>query len=539
MVIWRFCTNNDPTPFRPPDIVNYWGDTVTVGSDGSTMGLKWRGALEFLGGVWLRDRIPILLFVATLLVMSYPLVFHLHDHISMSNSDTLQFMWQSWWTVESLVNGKDVYYTPLLFHPNGADLRIFHPNWSTLLVRAPLYLLFGDPFAHNVTAMAGLVFKAYGMYLVGMFLFKKRIPAWVCGAFYSVCSPSLNYALASPNAGATEWLPWFMLAFIIGYARIREGKYDRHTWGLMMLAGLFFNLSLYTHTKIGIFAILLGGGFLALYMLAHGLWRRRAFWLGTVIFAMTVIILAAPLLSVLVDASALGEALDKPVVNDEKAGGVDLLSFVKAEHFRPLNYMQSIALLNGDTVQRSIFPWGLANVGLVSVIFALKGAVYAFKVDRTVIIWVILALVLWLLSLGVDVHLKRKSIDLPLTLYGLLQENFLLKVIRWPFLVEFIFLFPYAVLVGFGLHYRLNTLTLHSGHKVMLVLSVGSLLYATSLFPVPLRTVEKPPHVSALESLSRGALIDVPFGNAASRYYMLLQRYHRRPIARRLCRSES
>ena len=218
--------------------------------------------------------------------MSYPLVFHLHTHISMSNSDTLQFMWQNWWVLEALTNGYDINYTPLLFHPNGVDLTVFHPNWSTLPLRAPLYLLFGDPFAHNVTAMVGLVFKAYGMYLVGLFLFKKRIPAWVCGAFYSFCAPSLNYALASPNAGATDWLPWFMLAFIYSCSRILAGKRDRLTWGWMMLAGLLFDINLYLNIKIGIFAILLGGGFLVLFALAHDLWRRLAVlaWLSYLLF---------------------------------------------------------------------------------------------------------------------------------------------------------------------------------------------------------------------------------------------------------------
>ena len=529
MVIWRFCTNNDPTPILLPDIVNYRGDTVTVGSDGSNTRLKRRGALEFLGGVWLRDRIPILLFVATLLVMSYPLVFHLHTHIPMDNGDTHAILWQNWWLGEAVSNGWDINKTPMLFHPNGLDITIMHPRWSSLPLLLPLQFVIGDPFAHNVVAVLGLLFKAYGMYLVGLFVFERLIPAWVCGAFYSFCAPSLNYALASPNAGATDWLPWFMLAFIYSCSRILAGKRDRLTWGWMMLAGLLFDINLYLNIKIGIFAILLGGGFLVLFALAHDLWRRWLFWRGLAIFSLTAIILAAPLLGVMLGSSELGGAIDFAVESDNK-GGVDLLSFVKPDQFRPFNYVQGIASLGGESVQMNVFGWGISNVGLVSFAFAIMGTVYAFRFERTAVIWVIMAAIFWLLSLGVVIHFKRKPLDFPWTLYGLFQSFPLLHIIRWPFMVHLVFLFPFAILIGYGMQFRLNSLTLDRRNTSVLVLCVFALLYGSSLFPIPLRSVERPPHVAALEELAGGAIVDVPFGRQSARYYMSLQRYHRRPI---------
>ena len=478
---------------------------------------------------WRRDRLPLLLFVLTLVIMSFPLILRLHDHLPMNNVDTYQVLWQNWWVIEALSNGYDPNWTPLLFHPNGLDITVMHPRWTTLPVLAPLYLLFGDPFAHNVAALLGLLFKAYGMYLFGLLLFQRRIPAWVCGAFYAFSAPSLNMAFGDPMTGATEWIPWFMLVFLRALSRLRAYQFDRTLWALMALAGLFFAFNAYINIKIGVFAMLLGGSFLLLYTFAHELWRMRMFWAAVAVFALSATLFAAPLLITLLGSGELTGAVSFAVESDNKAS-IDLLSFVKADHYRPLNYMQSIASLSGDHVQMTVVAWGLSHVGVVSIVFALVGARYAFKVERSAILWVILALFFWLLTLGVVIHLRRQPLDLPFTLYGLLQSVPLLHIIRWPFRVVFVFLFPFAILIGYGLHYRLPFTRLDAKNRTLLTLSVIALLYGSSLFPIPIRPVEKPPHLVALDALQDGAIIDLPLGRQSSRYFMSLQRDHRRPI---------
>ena len=480
-------------------------------------------------GCWLRDRIPILLLASTLLIMSYPLVFHLHDHLPMNNVDTYQILWQNWWVFEALKNGLDINQTPLLFHPTGLDITVMHPRWSTLPLLTPLYLFFGDPFAHNVTALLGLFFKAYGMYLVGLNLFGRRIPAWVCGAFYAYCAPSLNMALSDPMTGATEWIPWFMLLLLQGMSRIRAGHGGRKLWIMMAVAGLLFACNFYTNIKIGIFASLLCGGFLLLVMVAQRLWLNRMFWAGLLVFGVSAIVFTSPLLTTLLGSSELGGAIEFAVESDSK-GGIDLLSYFKADHFRPLNYRQSIASLSGDQLQMTVVAWGISHVGVVSFVFAGMGALYAFRICRSASIWVILASVFCLLSFGVVIHLQRQPLDIPWTLYGLLQDFAPLHILRWPFRVVFVFVFPFSILIGYGVHYRLRNLTFDRTQGTLLTFSVIALLYGTSIVPIPVRPLEQPTHLQALEELQPGAIIDVPFGRQSSRYYMSLQRDHRRPI---------
>ena len=213
---------------------------------------------------------------------------------------------------------------------------------------------------------------------------------------------------------------------------------------------------------------------------------------------------------------------------------MDLLTYLKADHDRPLNYMQSIASLSGDHVEHTFVTWGLSHVGLVSIFFACAGLVYAVRIERSALIWFILALVFWLLSLGVVIYFNRSALDIYWTPYRLLEDNFIFRALKWPFRMALVFLFPYSVLIGYGLHYRLRSSEpqeLDRRRKLLLIISVIMLLYGTSIFPIPTRDAPRPAYLSKLAELPQGAVIDVPFGRHVSKYYMSVQRFHQRPIA--------
>jgi len=479
---------------------------------------------------WRRDRIAVLLYLLTFVVMSYPFVFRMHSHLPMDNVDTHQALWQNWWVLEALRQGRDVNYTPYLFHPEGLDYTLQPPRWTGLVFWTPLYLLFGDPFAFNMTAAIGILLRAYGMYLFGLLIFKRCIPAWVCGAFYAFAGANLTHALQQPFTGASEWIPWFMLAFVYGLMRVRAGAEARTPRWTMLVGALLFSLNVYANLKIGIFAMLLGGGFALLYMIVHRLWALRSFWESMIIFGLASVVFCAPSLLPMIRSEDLFAAASDPVVADVW-GGMDLLTYLKADHDRPLNYMQSIASLSGDQVEHTFVTWGLSHVGLVSIFFAFAGFVYAVRIERPVLIWFILALVFWLLSLGVVIYIHKSPLDFYWTPYRFLEDNFIFRALKWPFRMALVFLFPYSVLIGYGLHYRLRSLELGRSGKLFLIISVIMLLYGTSIFPIPTRAAPRPAYISKLAELPQGAVIDVPFGRHVSKYYMSAQRYHGRPIA--------
>ena len=157
-----------------------------------------------------RDTIPLLLFVIVCLIMTYPLIFRMYD-IPFRNPDTYHAMWQNWWTWEAIQAGIDYNFTPMMFAPNGIDMTTLPPRWTNMLLWIPIYELFGDPFAYNLTLIFGMILRAYGMYLFCLWLFKNRISAWVAGAFYAFAAISLQLGLQQPLTGSTEFIPFFML----------------------------------------------------------------------------------------------------------------------------------------------------------------------------------------------------------------------------------------------------------------------------------------------------------------------------------------
>ena len=484
---------------------------------------------QFISHRWRQDRAPLLLYLLTFIVMSYPFILRMHDSLMMNNVDTHTALWQNWWMRAAFTQGNNVNYSQLLFYPEGLDLALQPRRWATFPLWSMLYTFFGDPLAFNLTAMIGILFKAYGMYLVGLLLFKERIPAWVCGAFYAFASNALALALQQPNTGATEWMPWFMLAFLYGLSSIRARKPTRSVMLVMVLAGLLFALNAYVNLKIAIFAMLLGGGCALLYMIVHKLYALRLFWMGLLLFGASALAFSAPLLSAVLGSDNLQSAASDSVKTD-RAASVDVLSYVKAGLSHPLNYTQSIASLGDEPLEMRYRHQGLTHVGIVSIAFALMGVLYALRVKRSLGIWVILSLVFWLLSLGVIIRINGTPLDVYWTPYGLLQDNVIFRVLKEPGRMQLVFLFPYAILIGCGLHYRLRSFAPGRMQWLLLTIAVVMLLYGTSMFPIPTRPAPRPAYVSALDDLPDGAIIDIPLGRHSSKYYMSVQRFHRRPV---------
>lgn len=478
---------------------------------------------------WRQDRLPLLLFLVTFIVMTYPFVFHMHDSLPIHISDTFKALWQNWWLREALVHGHDTDFSANLFYPLGLDVDLDPRRWTTFPIWTLLYTILGDPLAFNLLAMFGALFKAYGMYLFCTTLFKRQMPAWVAGAFYAFAAPALALALRQPNTGATEWIPWFMLCLAYAIGGLHEGRSFRFCLGAMFLAGICFSLNMYMNLKIAVFALLLGSGYIVWRMFVDQLWARRRFWVAAAIFALTATVVSSPLLIRTLRSSQFDFAIDRPVIT-EWWGNVDLLNYISADRDWPANTRQVIASLSGDHLEIGCLCRGMAHVGVVGVVFAVMGAVYILRFRRRETIWVILSVLAFLLSLGVVFHVNGEALDIYWTPYRLLQDNFFFRALWHPFRMIMVFLFPFSILVGYGLHARLRTLRLDRAGWFLLVVSVAMLLYGTSLFPLAMFPSPRPAYLSVLATLPEGAVIDLPMGRHNAKYYMSLQRFHGRPM---------
>jgi len=478
---------------------------------------------------WRQDRLPLLLYLVAFIVMTYPLVLHAHDSLPLHNSDTYEILAKGWQLREALIYGRDLDHNEFLFYPNGLDTTLQPQRWSSIPLWTTLYTLFGDPLAYNLVSLLGILIKAYGMYLLGMRLFRERISAWVSGAFYTFSAPILAMTLRNPDTGATEWIPWLVLLLACGFDRLRAGIEMRKTGIIMMIAGLCFSLNVYLHLRIAIFAMLTAGGYLLWCASAYRLWARRRFWLAVGLFAITALMSSAPLLLRVLHSDLYAFAIDRQV-KKTAAGAIDLLNLVKADHDWPLNARQAIASLSSDQLEVGCLCKGISHVGIVGLVLALMGVVHILRFRRFESVWIVMALLSLLLSLGVVFYVNGKALGIYWTPYRLLENNFFFRALWHPFRMVIVFLFPFSILVGYGLHSRLRTVKLDRRGKFMMVMTVVTLLYGTSMFPVALQKFTRPAYASVLVNLPAGAVIDLPMGHHPAKYYMALQRFHGRPM---------
>ena len=247
------------------------------------------------------------------------------------------------------------------------------------------------------------------------------------------------------------------------------------------------------------------------------------------VFALTAGLTSAPLLIRVLRSNLYGFAIDRPVAVGASASS-DLLNFFKAQHDRPIDYRQVIASFSGDQLEISCLCRGISHVGLVGAVFAMMGAVYILRFQRKEAIWIVLAGLSFLLSLGVVIYVNGTPMDMYWTPYRLLQDNFFFRALWHPFRMVVVLLFPFSVLVGYGLHSRMRTIQLDRRNSILVATSVIVLLYGTSIFPIAMNFSPRPSYLSALDSLPEGTVIDLPMGRHPSKYYMSMQRFHSRPI---------
>jgi len=471
-----------------------------------------------------RDSVPLLLFVLVFVVMSYPLVFQLDTMVPFLNGDTYHAIWHNWWVWEAFSNGQDFNFTPLLFAPNGLDYSLLPPRYLALPIWIVLYEVFGEPIAYNLSIVIEIILKAYGMYLFGLYLFKERIPAWVMGAFYAFGVISLQMALQQPYSGSTGWIPFFMLAYVYGFDLIHQKVPTKRMLWMMVLAGFLFTLSMYMNLKIGIFAMLIGGGYVLYVMVYRQLWRLKQFWQGMIVFTATVLIISSPLLYPFFVSGSLEDAVDI----EARVQLLDVMTYVQHRLDRPLMYTRMIGAMNDDLGWPIEFQ-RMPTVGVVSIAFAFMGLLYAVRKDRLVLGWVLMGLVFWVFSLGSTIQIDGTILS-EWAPASLLQDTIILGVLRNTQRFALVFWFPFAVLIGYGLHYRLANLTLNRNQLVLLTVSVVMLLYGTSVFPIPYRVHVEPEYTKVLNDLPSGSVVNLPLGRSESKYYMSIQRYHGRPM---------
>ena len=206
------------------------------------------------------------------LIVTYPLPLHLGEQIIASGPgqvDGFLGVWNIWWGAQAVVQGRDPYFTPLLFYPQGLDL-----FWQTLslpqgLLALPLTLALGPLPACNLLILASFTLGGYTAFLFCRYFVAHSGAALVGGAIYAFAPFHMQKVLdAQLEVAAIQWLPLALLAVhrLLDGAVARERPLRLLGWA--MLAGLLLLWVGLGTWYYGLFALIYTG-------MAAGVWALR------------------------------------------------------------------------------------------------------------------------------------------------------------------------------------------------------------------------------------------------------------------------
>ncbi len=222
--------------------------------------------------------LALFLYTAVILVLSLDILrdpthrlfpsFSQDDHLGVFNL---------WWTAEAVFDGRSPFWTPQLFHPTGTTLAYteFTPLFG--LLSAPLVRLVGGVegavLAQNLWVMLSFVLTGYATFLFAGRVTGSRGGAILAGLLAAYCAFRIHH-VEHLNLLSTFWTPlagWLFAGWLLVDQRARPPRWPQLGW--FVLLGLGMTL---TSFSIASFTAV----FLALWLGATALLRRRAWWPG-------------------------------------------------------------------------------------------------------------------------------------------------------------------------------------------------------------------------------------------------------------------
>lgn len=353
---------------------------------------------------WVRSGVaPLLFYTAATLGLTFPLVTQLGTHVAgAAYGDAFESVRLIWWTKEAILRGIHPAQQPLLLYPEGFFSTVQWAAPIAHLAGLPFALLFPPVVAYNLTFLASFVLTGYTAYLFLRELTGHNGAALLGGLIVMAFPARLGHATAGHLGLITNY--WRML-FLWSLLRVFRGS----GWRIAAFSGLCLGLALATYPTNSAYEaipllVIVGGG---LAWLQRRSWRQ---WLGPV----TVMAGVAGVLGVFFYGPLLLDSLRGGTAYLAETGVVrysaDLLAFITPSPFNPV--IETLGLIPGwgwDVLGDSTIE-GSAYLGLVTVLLA---AIALWKRRQEAGLWLVLALVGMVFSLGPVLKVADRLVEVP------------------------------------------------------------------------------------------------------------------------------
>ncbi|MFZ0545192.1 MAG: hypothetical protein WAM60_07125 [Candidatus Promineifilaceae bacterium] len=467
-------------------------------------------------GVRLQSWLALLVIIVATIIVTWPIAGQLGTHIPGSEGDVWEHLWAFEWVKGALSQGSDLFYTNLIFYPQGTSLATHNIAWVNMSLWLVLQAVVGSGAAYSLMMLTVFVFNGFAVYLF-VYELTGRFSAAITAAMVAAFWPHILSHHNHPNLIVTAWVSLTLLAL----RRMTLSGQRRYAF----LAGVFLALVGLTRWQ----TLVLGGiviGFYLLYLFVanqSSLSIRARVLLLSLTMGVALLLMLPLFLAQFSQAPELVQTITEVV--DGSDGQSDLLAYFLPSRFHPWWGEAVFARFYGPLQTNKVFVPFLGYTVLSLVVI---GVVWCWRRTR---FWLGVALLYILLALGPTLLINGRSyIPLP---YRLLESTFLGALIRSPDRFNVFLSVPVAVMVGFGVkvilqHPRLKR-PLGLGLvalTVLLILIEYSVRYPTFLlddYPTWYSTLAQEP--------DEFGILELPMSDRSyDEVYMHYQTVHGKPI---------
>lgn len=300
-----------------------------------------------------------LLAPALIIVMTWPTFYYVLDTetfwIPSAGQDVWYELWEGWYGGQILSGRADLFYTNLLFYPDGVSL-IYHQHTAPhMLLYQLLRLLLPISSAYSLAFLLTLLANALATYICANLFVKDKWISLFAGAFVGIC------ITLRAKTDAQFWT-YYTLPLAVYFLHRAIAERSRL---FALLSGLAVGLTVYIGFYV-LVCLLITVGIYGLY-LACSRWRDPGFWWLVFIAVIACAAISLPRLApMLADREQVETVLEFRSYWDEASN--DLLDFIAHPQFTKkccrqhayLGYVNILLACVGLALfhsRRKLMPW--------------------------------------------------------------------------------------------------------------------------------------------------------------------------------------
>lgn len=475
---------------------------------------------------------PLLIFAFFSLIMTYPLVFHMDDHVPSDLGDPLYTIWVLSWTSHSIGSGFEGLWDANNFYPHQKTLLFADHIFGLSILAAPLAGLTGNfIFSYNFLFILSFFLCASGMYALIYHLTGSQAAAVIGGLIFAF----FPYRYAHISHLEILFFAWMAFLFLFLHRFFQDPSIKN-----MLGVGVFYVLQVLCCGYYGVFITLFTGLFIVFYTWTTRSFQKTGFWVRISLLALTCFLILIPFYFpyISVHRTLAFERRIREVIHYS----AQLQHFLSVPHWNVV-WGRLMGTEGGHEWQ--LYPGAITLLLVAFCFIKTKASILKEKKRKShKTFYVITAALAFVLSLGPVIRfLDREIITGPYMIFYKWIPGF--SSLRVPSRLLVVMMLAMSVLSGYGTVRLLERVPGAMRKRILTVFIGGLILVDFASLPLPLTGIEKGDNIPAVYSTVKTlpndvALIELPMpnlgvGRAYDSIYMYYSTFHWKPIVNGYC----